>query len=322
MSSELVSIVIAAYNAEKYISEAIESCTQQTYKNIEIIIVNDGSKDQTPAIVEEYAKKDARIRIIHQENKGEGATRNVGNAVAKGNFIAVMDADDVMLPERIEEQMKYFEQYPELDLLGSWMQYISEKGKQTGVYIFPDDMKNPAQFEVNYVKGNRPILLGHPSVMYRKEKVFALGGYRNIRPGADIDLWNRMKETGCKISVIPKVLVKYRVYIGAGNTSTKLESYYTFYWLELNSNRRRENLPEIPKEEYMESLKEKPFWERISFKRHIYALYFSRKFSVAWGEGQYLNGIYFLLMAGLSDPMNMLDKLKRRLKFRMETTKH
>ena len=317
MSLELVSIVIAAYNAEQYIAETIESCINQTYKNIEIIIVNDGSIDRTPEIIEEYAKKDARIKVIHQENKGEGATRNVGNEAARGSLVAVMDADDIMLPNRIEEEVNYMMQHPELDLVSCWMQYINEAGKNIGVYVHPDDMTTPAQFE-NYIKKNRPYVLGHPGVLYKKDKVLAVGGYRDIRPGTDTDLWNRMGENGCKIAVIPKILVKYRIYYGAVNTSTTFESFYNYYWLQTNSDRRKQKLPELSKAEYIQELKNKPFWDKVYLKRHIYSLYFSRKFSVAWGNRYYLHGFYFLTVAALLSPFNMLKKLITKFKFHIK----
>ena len=102
----LVSVIIPAYNAEKFIEEAIKSAQNQTYKNIEIIVVDDGSTDGTAEIVKKLAKKDKRIRYHHQKNKGVSIARNTAINYSKGQFIALLDQDDIWLPEKIKEQME------------------------------------------------------------------------------------------------------------------------------------------------------------------------------------------------------------------------
>ena len=92
------------YNTAKFLSEAIESILQQTYTDFEFLIVDDGSQDGSSAIIEAYARRDARIRFLqHPENRGEAVARNTGIAQAAGNYVAVMDSDDVSLPQRLEE---------------------------------------------------------------------------------------------------------------------------------------------------------------------------------------------------------------------------
>lgn len=99
---ELITVMIPAYNAEKYIARCVESLCMQTYKNIEILIVNDGSKDSTGTICLELEKKDARVRLVNQENGGEGAARNTGLREAKGRYLCFVDADDYVKPEFVE----------------------------------------------------------------------------------------------------------------------------------------------------------------------------------------------------------------------------
>ena len=94
MSSELISIIVPVYKVEKYIDRCVESIINQTYKNIEIILVDDGSPDNCPKICDEWAKKDKRIRVIHKENRGVSSARNVGIDVAKGKYIGFVDSDD------------------------------------------------------------------------------------------------------------------------------------------------------------------------------------------------------------------------------------
>jgi len=109
-NQELVSIVIPAYNAEKYIAESIESCCRQTYRNIEIIVVNDGSEDQTSANARKCGEKDSRIRIIDLEHKGKVPALNAGVQAARGKYIAIHAADDVCFPYRISEELRVIKQ--------------------------------------------------------------------------------------------------------------------------------------------------------------------------------------------------------------------
>ena len=104
MEQNLVSVVMPAYNSEKYIAESIESVLNQTFKNFEIIVVDDGSTDNTRKIISDY--KDNRIRYYYQENLGSGAARNLGLSNSRGNWIAFLDSDDLWNPVKLEEQLK------------------------------------------------------------------------------------------------------------------------------------------------------------------------------------------------------------------------
>lgn len=108
---DLISVMIPAYNAERYIKECLESLKNQTYKNIEIVIVNDGSTDCTQSICEEYVSEDNRFRLVNQENGGEGAARNRGLQEAKGKYLCFVDADDHVYPEFIENMYKMQQEY-------------------------------------------------------------------------------------------------------------------------------------------------------------------------------------------------------------------
>src|SRR5690349_25117803 len=104
MTEQLISVIMPAYNAEKFVAESISSVITQTYKNWELIIVDDGSTDNTKNIIEEFAKHDARIKYIYQENAKQGKARNTGIAMAKSGLVAFLDADDLWLPQMLESQ--------------------------------------------------------------------------------------------------------------------------------------------------------------------------------------------------------------------------
>src|SRR6476659_7001862 len=103
---ELVSVIMPAFNAGKYISDAIQSVIQQTYNNWELIVIDDGSTDTTAAIIKEFIASDDRIKYLYQENGGPGKARNKGLKEAKGIYVAFLDADDLWLPEKLREQLK------------------------------------------------------------------------------------------------------------------------------------------------------------------------------------------------------------------------
>lgn len=132
----LVSVIMPAYNAGKYIGEAIESIIEQTYRQIELIIVEDCSTDDTLKQIEKY--KDERITVVPNcENRGVSCSTNRGMALAKGKYIALLDDDDVAALNRIEKQVAYLEQHEEIDILGGWTETIDGEGNHIGYYAQP-----------------------------------------------------------------------------------------------------------------------------------------------------------------------------------------
>ena len=114
----MVSVVMPVYNREAYVKEALDSILNQSFQDFEVVVVDDGSTDRTPQILAEYAEKDSRIRVItHEKNKGVGGARNTAQANAKGKYLAIMDSDDVMVPQRLERQVRAMEENPDVDAM-------------------------------------------------------------------------------------------------------------------------------------------------------------------------------------------------------------
>lgn len=133
MNKALVSVVMPVYNAEKFLPQAIESVLSQSYKNFEFIIVNDFSFDNSYQICEKYQKIDPRINLFqNKKHQRVGFTLNRAIGQSKGQLLARMDADDIMLPNRLEEQVNYFNKNKGVVCLGSWMKEINEKGEIIG----------------------------------------------------------------------------------------------------------------------------------------------------------------------------------------------
>jgi glycosyltransferase involved in cell wall biosynthesis len=117
MNEPLVSVVIPAYNAALYLEEAVKSLQAQSHKNLHIIVVNDGSKDDTAKVADCLAAQDKRIEVIHKANAGVSAARNDAFKVVKGEYLCFLDADDAYLPEKVAKQVQFLETHPELDLV-------------------------------------------------------------------------------------------------------------------------------------------------------------------------------------------------------------
>lgn len=182
-----VSVVMSVYNGEKYLREAIDSVLNQTFKDFEFIIINDGSTDETQEILESY--NDSRIILIHQKNMGLTKSLNKGIALAKGEYIARQDADDISMPERLEKQIEFLKHHKSIILLGTAAQIIDEKGVHLYTTEYPCDYSSIRKA----MKHNNYFI--HGSVMFRRQYFFEVGGYRELFFTAqDCDLWLRFIE--------------------------------------------------------------------------------------------------------------------------------
>lgn len=227
MRAPIVTVFMAAYNAEEFIEESIISILNQSFKDFELIIVNDGSTDNTVAIVEQI--KDPRIKLVHNpENMGLQATRNRLLDLATGKYIAILDSDDIASPDRLEAQVSFLENHSEIALCGGHAEVIDENDQFTGVkYIQPCN----ETLETFMLFGN-PFV--NSTVLFRKKVFLELKGYRDYAPAEDFDLFVRIAAKH-RVANLDKTLVKYRVH--QSNVSKK-ENH-----LQLkNENRILENL--------------------------------------------------------------------------------
>lgn len=208
-TSPKVSVVMSVYNESRYISVAIKSILNQTFNDFEFLIIDDGSSDKTPEIIEHYAEKDDRIRyIINETNKGLPASLNKGVEAANGEYIARMDADDKSLPKRFERQVEFLETNPDVHVVGCNVHIIGRNGEYLGDRKFPHKGRDPETLQ----KQGAQIV--HPSVMMRRTSVQTVNGYRPaFKHAQDVDLWVRMaRKYGPQFAyVLPQILFEYRI---------------------------------------------------------------------------------------------------------------
>lgn len=190
------------YNAAETVEEAVGSVLRQTYANLEILVVDDGSTDQSMVIVE--ALHDPRVRIVRLAHGGIVRARNTGCAEARGKYLAVMDSDDVADERRIAAQVEYLERHPDVGLLGTHARFVRDDGRE---WLFrpPDDDRALRRC----LLWDNPFV--HSSVMLRRRALEDAGDYtQGIVANEDYRLWIRMARTW-RLGMVPEVLVTYRV---------------------------------------------------------------------------------------------------------------
>jgi hypothetical protein len=209
-STHLVSVILPAYNAAPYLGKAIDSILAQHYRHFELIIVNDGSTDETQNLLARY--QDPRIMVINQVNLGLPKALNRGIGMAKGKYIARQDADDISLPERLSEQVAFMEQNPSCALLGTWSHITTAMDSEpSNAKVSGRQHQHPAtngQLQVLLLINNQFV---HSSVMIRANCLHSIGLYSENPehyPPEDYDLWLRIAKLHC-IANLPRVLLDY-----------------------------------------------------------------------------------------------------------------
>ena len=207
-SPPLVSVVMPVYNGETYLAEAIESILTQTFSNFELLIVDDGSSDNSAAKIQVFAERDKRIRFFQLErNRGMADARNYGIAAAAGEYIAIMDCDDVSLPARLEKQVAFLRANLRIGALGTGARVMNHD-LTTELYVF-DTQQRHALVALDAFLG---YMFMHSTVMYRLDTLTAVGGYEpGRRVCDDLELWPRLlRETGTRFASLPDCLLLYR----------------------------------------------------------------------------------------------------------------
>ena len=233
-----VSVIIPAYNGDRYIQEAIASVLVQTYTDYEIIVVDDGSTDNTLQVLEQYGE---RIKYFSQTNQGVAASRNLGLAKAKGEYIAFLDQDDVFLPHKLASQVALLEQDSSLGIVNSGWQIIDRNGKlQSAV--------EPWQQIPNLTTANliiwKPVFLG--AMLFRRSWLEQIKFDTSLEQTPDVDLVIRLVAIGCIADWVQKTTVKYRQHEANASKNTLLQAQELDQILE-RFFARVDVLPEIKK---------------------------------------------------------------------------
>lgn len=294
----MISVVMPAYNASKFIAAAIDSILNQTFPDFELIIVDDGSTDNTLEIVKSYLEKDDRVRLLQSEHGGLSRACNLGISESRYSWIARMDADDIALPQRFEKQINAALANPKVVAWGAYVNHTNSKGDILS--INPLGPKTEEEF-YNIRSQGHVVHLHHPTVLLNKEILLKAGGYNSeFEPAEDLDLFDRLANYG-PLLAIPEPLLLYRIH----SQSVSMQKF--FYQKLLHRcvvARHRAHLSgskELSIEEFLKEYKRQPLISGL--KRHLRTLgqFYYRKAGLCFSEKQYLQiGLYLSISAALS----------------------
>ncbi len=243
MPKPIIDVVIPVFNGARTVESAVATIQAQTLRDIRIIIVNDGSTDDTRAMVERLAAADGRIVPINRPNGGIVDALNAGLAACTADLIARHDADDLALPDRFEKQLEWLRSHPGCIAVSGSVIHIDEAGRELGpkVTLSPPELADPTAFPQL-----EPYLV-HPFLMMRRAAVEAVGGYRYVFHSEDSDLYWRLQEMG-QLANMPDLLGYYRIHGGSVTSASTLNGRVAAMSSQLcgiSAMRRRAGRPDI-----------------------------------------------------------------------------
>lgn len=224
MSSPLVSVLLPVYNAADTLPEALDSLLAQTLADFEIIAVDDGSTDDSGAILHATAARDPRIRPAFAPHAGLIAALNRGLAECRGEFVARMDADDYAYPERLARQAALLQEQPDISVVSCLVETVSDMDAGEGFQRYTEwlnSLVNPEDIERDIFVESP---LAHPSAMLRRGELLELGGYQDRGWPEDFDLWLRYHVAGKRMAKVPQVLLRWRDH---GDRLTRSDARYS-----------------------------------------------------------------------------------------------
>ena len=232
MNSPTVSVVLPVFNCEKYIGAAIESIVKQTFHDFELVIVNDGSTDNTESIVRRFS--DPRIVYLNNEkNSGLIYTLNKAIDAARGKYIARMDSDDISLPDRLHQQCEFLEKHPEVGIVASTIINIDENNRELGAWELDRKTLSHNIIRKTMLREN---CISHPSVMGKAELFHRFPYQEQQKNVEDYDLWLRLLVNNIHFAKIANPLLLYRIH-PASITSVTLKNK-NFYFKHFQMKRR------------------------------------------------------------------------------------
>lgn len=258
-----ISVMMPVYNAAPYLDEAIEGIRDQTWRNWELIVLNDGSTDESLDIAMRYAACDNRIRVISRANKGLVATRNELLNAASAPLVAVNDADDISVPNRLELQVQYLRDHPQCVALGSRATLFISASLVVGEEF---ELQTHEEIDRANLEG-RGSAIAHSASMYRTDAARQVGGYHDeYPPSEDLDLWLRLAEIG-RLANLPQTLVRYRLREGSMSHRRR---YTTMVgaWRAMRDAHARRGLPfSVPEPQFANAEPALRIWARSALSK-------------------------------------------------------
>ena len=238
MSTPLVSVAMVVCNVDRYLAEAIESILAQTFQDLEFIIVDFGSTDNSKSIISRYAATDRRVKFGQIPHCGLAEARNAACFLAQGKYIAIMDADDVAVRERLLWQVGFMENHPEVGVVGGAVVCIDAAGRVLTTW------SNPTENQMIQLALNERCLLRQSTALMRRDAFVALGGYRApFAQAEDYDLWLRIAER-YQLANLEQVVLRYRLHPSQVSVSRRSQQSLCVLAAKVAATSRRNGLPD------------------------------------------------------------------------------
>jgi glycosyltransferase involved in cell wall biosynthesis len=286
------------HNGERFLAQAVESILAQTFRDFELIVIDDGSTDGTRAILDRYAGQDPRVRVVAGAHAGISDALNRGVAAARFDWIARMDGDDLAHPQRLAKQWAAAQANPRVVVWGSYAHHVNQKGRRLG--LSKTGPTSEAEFH-QWRRTGGEVTVIHPTAMFHKATFLKAGGYDARFNGCeDFELWDRMSELG-PIVAIPDPLLEYRVHA----TSVSMKKFFTMrrlatFVIDRHKARLRGEtltLDEFERREQSAGVLAR-LWLRVF---HTSGFYY-RNAGLAYGEGRHFKAARCLAAAWVLNP--------------------
>jgi glycosyltransferase involved in cell wall biosynthesis len=310
-----ISVLMPVYNQEKYVAETIESVLSQTFMDYEFLIVDDGSKDGSADIIKAYAAKDSRIKAFYEKNSGKCNATNFLLSEAKGEWSALIDADDLMLPERLEKQLNYHKAHPTVEATSCHCFTIDEKGKPMGVQVFPG-LTNEEEVE-KVRKENGLVMCAFTGMMISTALFKKIGGLRSqFWPSEDFEVSNRIVESGAKLVILQEFLMKYRLHTSSITQTNPFNMFLMDAYVRRCISDRRQGRAELTLQEFKKIREKDSAW--IKFKRRWleYSKIYHRRATFAFHSKRFVNFSWLILISSILSPSYVYKTLFNRVKNR------
>ncbi|WP_162343331.1 glycosyltransferase family 2 protein [Cyclobacterium salsum] len=310
----LISVIMPVYNQEKFLDETIESVINQEYKIFEFLILDDGSTDGSQDIIKKFALKDERIKPFFETNKGKCISTNILVERAKGEWCAFLDADDVMYPNRLHDQIAFHKNNPEIDASSCHCDYINEEGKFLGPQKFRF-LKNIEDCK-NILKKNEVAIAAFTGLMTSRSCYLRAGGLRSqFWPSEDVEFFNRLIEKGFIMVVIQHALMKYRIHASSITSKKRWHTFVNVYgYVQHCIYLRRSNQPEIKFEEFLAIRKNDTLWVKFIRLTSYYSKMFHREAGYSFYSKNYTKFFFQFLVSVILDPLFVWATLRNKLK--------
>lgn len=318
MEKDRVSIVIPTYNTGHFVGGAIDSALNQTYRNIEVVVVDDGSEDETRQILEPYIRS-KKIVFIYQPNRGLSAARNIGIRAARGEFIAFLDSDDLFLPKKVENQVATLMDNPDFDICYSDILHFTDAVPRKYYHHRYHEIYQTGNLLRQFLKKN---FINPLSVVARRSAFERYGFFdENLRRSEDWDLWLRWAYGGVKFYYLDKILGHYRIRSFDNLTSIQSEPKMKRESIHLFTNFFR-GLNDVERKNYncksiLFDLERKAAAAHLLIADKKTALQYLRK-SMAYKPFAPLTWVFYGMIALLpTAPLRSISVVLRRIKHRL-----